>query len=923
MAELSASRLIFTKFIRPHIRPLVVDRPRLFDTLYEGRRQRLTLVSGPAGSGKSTLLSAWLRQSHLDSAWLSLEPSDNEPTRFLAYLTEALRTFAPEIPPDATSVLASGRKIDTRTFVEGILLPALIEKPLDCVLIIDDVHFITDPSILAIIKTLIHYKPNGLHIVLASRTEPEVGLPTLRAQAQLCEIRTPDLRFRPDEAHYFFNRVMELDLDASMVAALQSRTEGWIAACQLTALRLQKSSDRGFIPDCLTNENTFVADYLVEEVLRHLPIATQEFLLITSVLQRMCDPLCAALIGPNRQAVSLRALEKDNLFVVALDDAGFWYRYHPLLADFLRDRVEKSLPIRVADLHKTASQWFADQGLIQEAVHYAVAAGDQENLAQLIEQRYVNMLFSGDFGILRRGLDALDNQLICRRPRLAIADAWCSYHTDGDADWIESRIERAASALAGERDKSSSEPALFLDVRINILRALNYIRGRQYTAAFEIAERTISGLSDPLAGFAAPLYLARGSSQFAFGDFEQALISLKIAERLGMETKSYPIAFAAIATTAAIKNIRLELGDALEMGTSALRLAKETGDSLLPVVGSVHVELGLCLFYRGQYRDAQVELETAVRCFNLMKVDQNLAVGNCFWARIKLRMGDAESARTALQESLAIANKLKNPDLIQFVLSYQALFDLQRGNLAEAQKWAETVGTEPVSNTVYREHINLVILTVKLYSGSHILEEIDTSIQRNMDQGFLLYAIILRIIKVVTVARLGQEAEAARYLADAVRRAQPEGVRVYFQVWGPEAEWSGTMRKIMAKIADREVRDYLSPLVEEDGQNGLHSLIQSHGGCITADPSLTPSKRIDRLTEREAEVLELLSQGMSYQQIGEKLFVSMATVKTHLQRIYRKLEVKNRTAAIRAAGEVDKSVGLSLLTGEVIKRVNQ
>lgn len=905
MSNIVGSRFLFTKFTRPNLRPLVVDRPRLLDVLNQGRYQTATLVSGPAGSGKSTLLSAWLSQSDGVTAWLSLDAADDEPRRFLGYLTEALRLLVPRIASDVTSVLASREEIDTQAFLQSLILPVLHEKALSCILVIDDIHLLTNPFCRHFLKTLIHYKPNGLHIALASRTEPDLGLVTLRAKAQLNDIRADDLRFRGDEAGLFYNTVMDLDLDADMVARLESRTEGWIAACQLAALRIKRSANRKAIPDCLAKEGTLVAEYLAEEVLQHLPPTLQDFLLTTSVLHRMCDSLCCALMGTDHPIVTLRELEKDNLFVYALDDRGYWYRYHHLLAGFLRNRIKKILPARLPELHKKASEWFAAHGLIQEAVEHAILAKDQQFLAALIENRFADILFYSELGVFRRGLEEVDKQLFYQRPRLALADAWCALYSNVDADRLDFFTGRVQTALQHCSDTLSAKDRSIIEVSYHMLRAINCVRRGKYSIARDIAEQAKSGLADSSTTLAAPLYLIIGSAHVSLGDLDRAYAPLNRAEYLGIESKNYLIALTAICFKATICNLRQELRQTYQICASALRLANEKGCGLLPIVGSLHVELGLCYFYQGEYKNAQIELERGIHCYSLLKIAPDIATAYCFLARLKYRLGDIEGTRAALQEGLATAHKVGNTDNICFVLSYQALFALQRGDLAEAQTWAKDHSADNISNVVLQEHVHLVRVTVMLFTGlvDEVLEEIPILMQRNIAQGFLLYALILQIIRVVSLARLGRDNEASKELVVAARQAMPEGVRVYFQVWGPQREWSATIRKLLGRIDDTEVRNFLSALVgdfqqSEDGSNWLPS---REPISVVQSPDLPAPD--SPLTGRETEVLKLLSYGMSNREIAKQLFVSIPTIKTHIQRIYRKLEVKNRTAAVRAARE--------------------
>jgi LuxR family transcriptional regulator, maltose regulon positive regulatory protein len=903
MLDGSVPHLIHTKLLRPNLRPVVVDRPRLLEVLSGGRWQSMTLVTGPAGSGKSTLLSAWLSQTNLVSSWLSLESADDEPRRLLAYLTEALRRLAPTIPSDVTSILASGVEIDTQAFLSGLILPALSEKPLDSILVIDDIHLLTNPLSKEIIRTFIRYKPGGLHLALASRTEPDLGLIALRAKAQLNDIRADDLRFQADEASRFYNRVMELDLDDQMVAKLESHTEGWIAACQLTALSLKKSTDRKVIPVCLAQEGTLVADYLIDEVVQKLSPHVRDFLLNVSVLQRMCDSLCTALIGSGHPPVWLQSLERDNLFVYALDDKGYWYRCHHLLSAFFRNQLEKNFPARLPELHKAASNWFAAHDLVQEAVDHAIATGDQPFLAELIESQYIGLFYRNMLSILRQGLDALDKRLFAQRPMLALADASCAIFFDSDKDSLEFRIERAQSALENCTDESFVPMRSRVENGIRMIRAFTNLLCGRYRMAIETAEQARFAIPDALMSMAAPLFYVIGISKVALGDLEQGYASLDTAVNLALESNNYLIAFGATASKAVVHNTKVEFRKTFDICTSALHLAKEKGCSSLPILGSLHNELGMCYFYQGRYEEAEIELEKGIRQYQFMKIVQDLGFVYSCLARSKLQLGDVEGALAALQKSVISAKKVGEPAAVELVLAHRALFHLQSGDLSEAQRWAKECSPELKPNVVLREPVQLARITVMLESGSidAAFDEIEISMQRNIEQGTALYVVMLRVIKVVALERLGRDKDAAEELTVAARQAMPEGLRSPFQTWGPRAEWSAIFRKLLEKIEDAQVRRFLIPLVGADQPSSDEDETDdgSNQVDVTTHPSATSRTADSPLTDRETEVLELISRGMSNQDIADKLFVSVPTVKTHIYRIYKKLRVKNRAAALR------------------------
>lgn len=890
------AQLLPTKLLRPQLRRPSVSRPRLFALLDRGRCQQLSLVCGPAGSGKSTLLSAWLAQSGLASAWLSLDATDNEPRRLLAYLTQALRKIAPEAPADVASLLASS-ELDAQAFLLNLLLPALHEHGRPSILVLDDVHVVHAPQALQILQTFVHHKPSSLHVVLAARREPDLGLASLRAKAQLNELRADELRFSAQEAEEFYRVVMKLDLSAAQVAAIEAHTEGWAAACQLAALRLQSDGHGAgqLAIDCLSYESAWVGDYLLEEVIGTLAAPVHHLLLVSSVLQRMCDPLCAALVAPARPAASLRGLERENLLVQALDSDGVWYRHHAVMSTFLRKRLERLMPEQLPELHRRASRWFAARELDQEALEHAIAAGDPGFLAELLEGQAARMLGQGQPALLRRGLDALEVGMLQRRPSLALAQAWCVYCLDSDADKLAFQVERAEACIAEHARTLPDDLRHGMSANLGTLRALCELRRGRYAEARALAERLVTSIPSSLSRLSATLHQLIGAAHLALGDFERAYAPLSRAQYLGLAAKHPVVALSAIASRAAIHHLRLDMAQTRELCRSGLRLARDHGYSLLPSVASLHVELGMAYFYQGKDEASAAELTRGITRHSLTHDTQAIAMAHCFLARLKLRTGDEVGARRALRESLAAARLSGRQDVVLFVLSYRALLDLQRGELESARRWAREHAPADVSSVLYRGHIQLVSLTVALYSDmpEQVLAEGQRLIEQQRQRGFELYVLILLLLRAVALERLGHVHEGAAALAEAARLAMPGQVKVYFQLWGPQPQWSQSLRRLSGAIEDRAVRSFLGPLLHV--RDGSRAAVVHRSGA---------SRNTQVLTKREIEVLAAIAAGMSNVEIAQQLFVSLPTIKTHIQHIFRKLEVKSRTAALRVAREL-------------------
>ena len=424
---MSTPPILTTKLYIPPPQPRVVLRPRLIERLNEGLHRKLTLISAPAGFGKTTLLSEWVASScSRPAAWLSLDEGDNDPTRFLAYLVAALQTIAPNIGEGVLGALQSPQPPPTESILTA-LLNEVTTIPDDLVLVLDDYHVIDARAVDDALDFLLEHLPPRMHLVIATREDPNLPLARLRARGQLTELRAADLRFTPSEAAEFLDQVMGLNLSAEEIAALETRTEGWIAGLQLAALSMRGREDvPGFIKT-FTGSHHFVLDYLVEEVLQQQPESVQTFLLRTSILDRLCGPLCDAVLldlSASGQE-TLEYLEHANLFLVPLDNERRWYRYHHLFAELLRQRLHQSAASStgderesVAELHIRASVWCEDNGLEVEAFQHAAAADDVERAARLVEGGGMPLHFRGAVAPVLSWLESLPTTELDAMPSL-------------------------------------------------------------------------------------------------------------------------------------------------------------------------------------------------------------------------------------------------------------------------------------------------------------------------------------------------------------------------------------------------------------------------------------------------------------------------------------------------------------------------
>jgi len=434
----------------------VVSRPRLLERLNEGLHRNLTLIAAPAGFGKTTLVSEWVAGIERATAWLSLDEGENDPARFLTYLVAALRTIAPTIGEGVLGVLQSPQPPPTATILTALLneISAIADH---FVLVLDDYHMIDAKAVDQALAYLVEHLPPQMHLVIATREDPQLPLARLRARSHLTELRATDLRFTPSEAAAFLNQGMGLTLSAQDIAALEDRTEGWIAGLQLAALSMQGHEDATSFITSFTGSHHFVLDYLVEEVLQQQPESIQTFLLRTSILDRLCGSLCdAVLLNPSVSGQEiLEYIEHANLFLVPLDNERRWYRYHHLFADLLRQRLQQSSTSSTGDevgdvteLHSRASVWYEDNGLEIEAFHHAANANDVARAEHLIEGEGMPLQFRGAGAPVLHWLESLPKTALDARPSL-----WVTYASTllfgGQHTAVEQKLQAAEAALLG------------------------------------------------------------------------------------------------------------------------------------------------------------------------------------------------------------------------------------------------------------------------------------------------------------------------------------------------------------------------------------------------------------------------------------------------------------------------------------------
>ena len=671
--------LVTTKLRVPKSRSNLVSRPRLRQALGWNEGRKLTVVSAPAGFGKTTLLGEWtedwLAQGR-SVAWVSLDEADNDPSRFLGYVVGALQTAEEGI---GESVLASLPSPESPPIemVMGALVNELVDLPQEIMVVLDDYHLIGSEQVHAAVSYLIEHLPENVHLAFSGRADPPLPLPKLRARNQMTEIRAAELRFTTDEAAAFLRDAMGLALSDADTVALEKITEGWVAALQLAALSMRDREDVSSFVESFSGSNRYVLDFLADEVLARQPIIVRDFLLATSVLGRMMASLCDALTGRSDGRVMLERLERENLFVVALDDERRWYRYHHLFADFLRERLGREKPELAGELHLRASGWYEDNGLLTDAIEHAFSATDHERAARLVERGIKEAWPRGEVPTVLRWLVALPAEAKRRRPRLLLQQALVLTGRAGDVDSLLEEAETAAEVTDG-KDRQFL-PGFASAVRFWSPR----LRG-DAPHAVVLAQQALSLLpaeDTPERIFAA---VCLGEALRTTGDLSTASEAFAEAVELGQSISNDYGTLTAMVWQARVQAAQGRLHQAENSFRLARRFVTERRVELLPAAGLAYLGMGMLLYERNDLDGAERELKKGIDLAEQAREVSNLVWGYITLSRVKRARGEEERALEKAREAERVA-RTSGADLeIAIATAWMVRLRLARGEFAEA-----------------------------------------------------------------------------------------------------------------------------------------------------------------------------------------------------------------------------------------------
>jgi LuxR family transcriptional regulator, maltose regulon positive regulatory protein len=922
--------LLSTKLRAPAPRRRLVPRERLVDRLEADPTMmpRLVLVSAPAGFGKTTLLTQWVTAAQTRSTgtgatahglrvgWLSLDDGDNDPRGFLSHLVAALQGAHPDVGTEAGTLLEPERRVPVEDIVAS-LVNDLDTVAGSTVMALDDYHVIDSAEVHQAVTFLLDHLPPQVTLAMTTRADPPLPLPRLRARGELLEIRAADLRFTVDEAGAFLNQVMGLRLDPDQVAALDARTEGWAAGLQLAALSARGHGSGTGDPatpggvaafvEAFTGSHRFVLDYLLEEVLAGQPEDVRTFLLRTSVLDQLTGPLCDALTGGTDGQRLLENLERENLFVIPLDDERRWYRYHHLFGDALRSRLEADDPGQVRHLHHAASDWYAGQGQLVDAIRHALAAGAVEVAADLVELALPEARRRRQDRALQDWLNALPPEVLRRRAllatqmvpaRLSAGDLGGAVRWLDDADAALARMElepaRAgprsgplAAATRSREQELRALPAQTAVYRAAVAQASGDIDGTvaQARRALELAGPDDHVARSGGAGFLGLAAWAAGDLVTAVDTFGETVRSLHAAGSLTDE----------LGTTVALAQMWLARGqpaEARRLLERALTTAESHAGPVLSTTGDLHVGLAEVLRERGDLTGAEKHLEVAREVGERASLPENRHRWYTTMAWLLVARGDLDGAIGMLDEAEPLFLPGFFPD-VRPIPAMRARVHIAQGRLEDAATWAHArhlTARDPVGYLLEYDQLTLARLAIAQdgidWEMLTLLDRIVSTAEAADRGGSLVEALMVRAL--AHRAR-GDLAAGRRDLGRAVLLAVPAGYCRLFLDEGP------AMRELLHAVAGQPG----SP-----GSTEASALLAEAG--TAPERTLTPPQPLhESLSEREIEVLRFLASDLTGPDIAARLFMSVNTFRTHTRHIFTKLDVTTRRAAVRRAGELD------------------
>ena len=903
--------LLKTKLAIPPLRSDVVSRPRLLKKLNEGANRKLSLLSAPPGFGKTTLLSEWILKKKLPAAWFSIDESDNDPISFLTYMIAALQTVDKNWGQPALELIQSPQSPSFESTIIT-LINSLIPIPKNMVLVLDDYHLIQSSSIHDMMGLFLDALPPKMHLILASRSDPPLPISRFRSQNQLTEIRTGDLSFTSEETTLYFKDKLHEDLSIEDIALLESRTEGWITGLQLAALSMQGRKDLSEFVAKFSGDNRYIVDYLMEEVLHRQPEHIQDFLRQTSILDPLSGPLCDAVMEKKNSQQMLDMLEKSNLFIFSLDNERNWFRYHRLFADSLSQRLQYKQEEIVPELHQRACDWYDKHGMKYEAVDHALTAHDYDRAAFLLEDMAETVWDRGQQVKLAQWFGHLPERLISKRPQLCVfyARSLIMSGRQKEAELCLTSAEKVLESSSEEIVEVLPDGTQFQHIfnrkemlgKVSAVRALMAMYRGDVANVIEHAYHALVLLSEENLTWRGVVETMLGMAHGWAGDgnmikAEKAFSSaISIMEKAG-NTSFYLFAGLALA---GIYTYLGRLKDAETLCRKLLTVAEDAGMSKTGNAASLHSILGGILCEKD---DLVTGMPMIKKGLELAKLSHDLIALQGIrlnWIRVLILIKDFPRALHFIDEITKDSKKIDLPPwMVHVVAAYQAQIWMELGHTDLWGQWLEERGIsieDKLSCRIESEHVvlaRILIIQDRPEEADRLLERLI----KNAQEGQRIVSVMeMRLVRAKALYAQAKIEETVQELKQALAQGESSGFIHVFTMEG----------KLIARLLAKVLEDKKWTQTEQDlpcSTQYINKILSAFGGAI-AQPKIVGID--ESLSDREIEVLKLIAAGLTNQEIAERLFISLNTVRTHTKNINGKLDVHSRTQAIARA----KKLGL-------------
>ncbi|HTS23987.1 MAG TPA: LuxR C-terminal-related transcriptional regulator [Casimicrobiaceae bacterium] len=869
--------LIKTKIAMPPVRPHPVMRQRLLELLEEAVTHPLTLVSAPVGFGKTTLITSWLNETGRQprTAWLSVDADDSDPVHFVYYLTATLQEIEPRVGRAPISLLGSLKMPETKDLF-SLLLNEIAQAEEPIVLVLDDYHLVASEEVNASLGFLIEHVPDRLRVVMSTREEPKLPLARWRSLDRVFEIGAQSLRFSQDEAVLFFRQTMGIAIDAKAARTLEARTEGWVAALQLAALSMRvRGGDEASLfsaraAETFDGQHRYVVDYLAGEVLKGQSAETRAFLHRTSILDRLCAPLCDALTGRQDAAEQLARLEQANMFLTPLDDSRQWYRYHQLFSDYLRSAVSET---EKRELHLIASAWFEANGFGEEGIKHALAGGDVDGATRLVRIQAEETLARGQIPTVLSWLRELPESVVRTNPDLAGYKAWLLYMRGQSA-------EAHTYVPVGRQEERGQEqtPHLGKLLSFQAFLALNWSDPRE---AIPLANQALQRLGDEGSFFHAYVLCLLGQAQELTYDRRAAVNTLRQAVASAQQIGNRMIALDALGHLALMLAAQGQLREAVELCRNATDDQVNGDDHPLPIAGVVHVPLGALLYEMDELQSARRSLTTGINLCDQVGMAYFKVEGKCALAKLQHLSGETNDAWATLAAAREVSDHPQSPRRQRLVALTTAELELREGNVEAAARVLEEsrkLAGQPLERELML-HARVMLAQRNPSGAWKILSALEDSALRQRSDGSL---IAIHILQALCKRSLNQPAGAQEHLAAAVSLAASAGYR---RVFLDEGAHLAPLLDQVRRVAPAFVTSLLEIPAPEQSARQAGQLVEP-------------------LSKIEFEILRLLDKGMTNQEIADHLAMTVGTTKWRMNQIFGKLQVRNRIEALVRARQL-------------------